>query len=57
MLRRDVEYVLVWDGLGHRWLARPVTRDGDRLIMAGRSATVVELPVWSGRFAESGTDE
>ncbi len=57
MLRRDMEYVLIWDRRGHRWLARPVQRDGDRLVSVAGSATAIELPTWSGRFAESGSDE
>lgn len=57
MLRRDTEYVLVWDGRAHHWLARPVQREGDRLVALAGSAVAVESPVWNGRFAESGSDE
>lgn len=52
MLRRDTEYVLIWDGLAHRWLARPVEHDGDRLVVVDGSAMTVELPAWNGRFAD-----
>ncbi|WP_157987783.1 hypothetical protein [Jiangella endophytica] len=57
MLRRDTEYVLIWDAQGHQWLARPVQRDGDRLVSVAGSATAIELPAWSGRLAESWSDE
>lgn len=57
MLRRDAEYVLVWNAQAHCWLARPVTRKGGVLVPVGRAATVVELPVWSGRACDSGAGE
>jgi hypothetical protein len=57
MLRRDTEYVLIWDRRTHCWLARPVQRDGDRLVAVAPAAAPIELPAWNGRFAEPGSDE
>jgi hypothetical protein len=56
MLRRDTEYVLMWNPLTHSWLARPLVRDGDRLRPVGSAASIM-LPVWDCRFAESGSEE
>ncbi|SEE94400.1 hypothetical protein [Jiangella alba] len=56
MLRRDTEYVLLWNAQAHCWLARPVERDGDRLRPVGVAAAVA-LPEWDGRFGEAGSDE
>lgn len=48
MLRRDTEYVLVWNAREHCWLARPVEHQGSLLVPVGNAVTALELPAWSG---------
>jgi len=47
MLRRDTEYVLTWDALNHSWLARPIYRDGERILQIGPGATEVDVPTFA----------
>lgn len=57
MLRRDTEYVLVWNAQGHCWLARPVTRQDGVLVPVGSGTTAVQVPAWGGSAGDCGAEE
>ncbi|TDE15776.1 hypothetical protein [Jiangella asiatica] len=38
MLRRDTEYVLTWNAAAHTWEARPIRREGRRIVPLGPAA-------------------
>ncbi|WP_157553428.1 hypothetical protein [Jiangella gansuensis] len=38
MLRRDTEYVLTWNAADHSWEARPIRREGSRIVPLGPAA-------------------
>ena len=43
MLPRGTDYVLTWDDRSHSWIARPLVRDGQRIISVGPENTYMAL--------------
>ena len=44
MLRRDTEYVLTWNATDHAWEARPIRREGRRIVHLGPDGSAGRLP-------------
>lgn len=44
MLRRNVEYVLSWNAADHAWEARPIRREGERIVHLDPGADEIAVP-------------
>lgn len=44
MLHRDTEYVLTWNATDHAWEARPIRREGRRIVPLGADGSAGRLP-------------
>ena len=53
MLRRDTEYVLTWNPQTYAWVARPVRREGDRVVRAGADLLEVNVSAWDGAYSRT----
>ncbi|SDS07743.1 hypothetical protein [Jiangella sp. DSM 45060] len=44
MLHRDTEYVLTWNAVDHAWEARPIRREGRRIVPLAPDGATGRLP-------------
>ncbi|SDU87979.1 hypothetical protein [Jiangella alkaliphila] len=44
MLHRDKEYVLTWNAADHAWEARPIRREGRRIVPLAPDGAAGRLP-------------
>ncbi|WP_157574980.1 hypothetical protein [Jiangella muralis] len=44
MLHRDTEYVLTWNAADHAWEARPIRREGRRIVPLAADGAAGRLP-------------
>lgn len=53
MLHRDTEYVLTWNAADHAWEARPIRREGRRIVPLAPDGSAGRLP---SVFPDAGAD-